>query len=249
MKILPAATLLLALSAPAIAMDVKVVGDHLIMSGPVDGTEIARFRDVAAGPDAERIKTVILRDSGGGDHWTAIRAGQYIRDMGWRTAVSGYCFSACAIMFLGGVERHFTDDKPVLQTQIGFHGSYNVEHSQRGGKDSSNQQATYESMHWLTTRSGGKVSEDMLDRLAKLEKTELVHFFDSPRLTKPGQVSVFVCSSTKQDSKKKCKPIAGADVYREGIVTSPMLIRSNDRLASPQLAPNGLAPSAPEQAK
>jgi hypothetical protein len=220
-------------AASAAGMDIKVVGDQLIMSGPIDGTELARLRDAIAGQSAGTIKGVILRDSPGGDVWTSLRIGELIRDNGWSTGVSGYCFSGCALMFLGGVERHFTDDKPVLQTQVAFHATYYTSDSLRAFPGSVNPEMTYKARNWIRQFSGGKLSDAMLDRFDRLEKTEFVHFFDSRRLPRAGQPSVFVCSHAVGDPKQKCRPITGADVYAEGIVTSQLLMRSNDRAGAP----------------
>jgi len=249
MKISFLTVVLLAFSVTVMAMETKVVGDQVIMSGPVDGSELARLRDVVAEHGGAGIRMVVLRDSPGGDLWTSTRVGEYIRDKGWRTAVSGYCFSACAIIFLGGLERHFTDDKQVSRNQLAFHATYHRIDGQHGFQNSVNEQTTYTTMHWIKTHSGGKLSDAMLNRFEKLEKTEFVHFFDSSRSIRPGQTSVYVCSHAEKDPKKKCKPIAGTDVFQEGIVTSPVLVRSNDQPASPPLAPSGSTPSTQEPAK
>jgi hypothetical protein len=47
-------------------------------------------------------------------------------------------------------------------------------------------------------------------------------------MPRAGQVSVFLCPIVK-DGKRKCEPIGGTDVYREGIASSVEVIRSNDR--------------------
>ena len=163
-----------------------------------------------------------------------MRIGEAIRDRGWKTAVSGYCFSGCAIVFLGGVERHFTDDKPYLQTQLAFHAAYNSFAASGARQDSANNAASFTARQWTKKHSGGKLSHAMLDRFEKLEKTEFVHFFDSRRVPRAGLPTAFVCSHAEPDPKKKCRPLAGADVYREGIATFAELIRSNDRLNSPR---------------
>lgn len=226
------ATLSVAASSVA-GMEIKVVGDQVIMSGAIDGSELARLRDAIAVSGAAAIKGVILRDSPGGDAWTALRVGELIREKGWITGVSGYCFSGCALMFLGGVERHFTDDKPALQTQVAFHATYNTADSLRAFGGSVNPEMTYKARHWIKDFTAGRLSDAMLDRFDRLEKTEFVHFFDSRRLPRAGQPSVFVCSHAVNDPKQKCRPVGGTDVYAEGIATSQVLMRSNDRAGAP----------------
>ena len=60
----------------------------------------------------------------GGDARAGYRVGEMFRSRGLRTAVSGYCYSSCSRMFLGGAIRVFTDDFPPEYTNVGFHGHY-----------------------------------------------------------------------------------------------------------------------------
>src|SRR5215468_6997874 len=53
------------------------------------------------------ITTVILRNSQGGNAPAGYQVGQLLRERGVRTAVSGYCYSSCSRMFLGGRTRSF----------------------------------------------------------------------------------------------------------------------------------------------
>jgi hypothetical protein len=213
---------------PAAAMHVQVTDDHLILAGPVDGSELVKLRDIAVTPDAARIKIVVLRDSPGGDHWTALRAGEFIRERGWATAVSGYCFSACALIYLGGRERGFTADKPALQTQIAFHATYFVSDGLATSRGAQNPYTTYTVRIWMKQQTDGRMSDAVLDRLERLPPSDFLHFFDPTRLPRAGQPSAFVCR-LGADGKRKCEPVPGIDVYSEGISTSREVIRSNDR--------------------
>lgn len=224
----------------ALAMDVKVVGDQVIMSGPIDGGELAKLHDVVADHGSSRVRTVVLRDSPGGDLWTSMRVGEFIRDKGWRTAVSGHCFSGCAIIFLGGVERQFTDDKPVLHTQLALHAAYFAIDSLRTTKGDISRHATYDVVVWIKKHTGGRMSDSMLERFENLAKTEVIVFFDAKRMPRSGQTSVITCSHAKE-AGIKCKPIAGTDVFREGIVTSAVLVRSNDRAEAGAATPGDSA--------
>ena len=76
-----------------------------------------RFSEIfAANPD---IDLVVLRNSHGGDAGTGYEIGEFFRERGVTTAVSGYCVSSCSRMFLGGKRRLFTDDYPLDQTRVG----------------------------------------------------------------------------------------------------------------------------------
>ena len=103
-------------------MDVRTDGDQLILSGPVIGDEFPKVEQALN--DAPGINTIILRNSPGGDAPTGFRLGDLFRAKSLRTAVSGYCFSSCSRMFLGGASRFFTDDYPPAMTHVGFHGHY-----------------------------------------------------------------------------------------------------------------------------
>jgi hypothetical protein len=219
-------------AGPVAAMEVQVLDDQIIMSGRIDGSELVRLWDIAAERRTPRMRTVVLRDSPGGDLRTSITAGDFIREQGWNTAVSGYCFSGCALIFLGGKQRFFTDDRAPLQTQLGFHGTYQVAEAMgaRPGPAPGTLSPwhTAEARRWMKRATDGKLTETMLDRFETLASSDFIHFFDSNRLPRAGQVSIFVCPIAK-DGKRKCEPIAGTDVYREGIATSVEVIRSNDR--------------------
>jgi len=220
---------LLAAATHSGAMEVRMVDRQLIMSGAIDGGELAKLRDVLAEPAAQNVDTVVLRDSPGGDYWTSQRIAELIRERGWRTAISGYCFSGCALMFLGGRQRHFTDDKPVLQTQLAFHGTYYVVDATGAVRGELNPVTTYAARQWMKRHTEGRMSDSMLDRFESLPRSDFVHFFDAGRMPRKDQASVFICPRDKATKDYRCKPIAGTDVYREGIVTNSELLRSADR--------------------
>ena len=112
----------LAFSTGSNAMTLKEVGDQLILSGPVVEGDTKKVREAFA--RNANIRTVVLRNSPGGHVPTGYEVGDLMRAKGLRTAVSGYCFSGCSRMFLGGKERVFTDDYPLSLTHVGFHGHY-----------------------------------------------------------------------------------------------------------------------------
>jgi hypothetical protein len=104
------------------AMELKIVGNQLILSGPVVGEEPGKVREALA--TSPGIETVILRNSGGGNAPAGYQVGQLLRERGMRTAVSGYCYSSCSRMFLGGSARYFADDYMPEYNNVGFHGHY-----------------------------------------------------------------------------------------------------------------------------
>jgi hypothetical protein len=130
-------------------MEITVAGDQLILRGPV----VVRDYDEIAGTLAAKpqIKIVILRNSPGGDAPTGYHLGELFRQKSLRTAVSGYCYSSCSRLYLGGKERYFTDDYPPQYTQIGFHGHYD-----RNGDLNAAYVAELHLKDWIIRYSDGK---------------------------------------------------------------------------------------------
>jgi hypothetical protein len=96
-------------SATAFAMAAYVVGDQLVLSGQVvdgDAEQVAN----ALVSSSSAITMVILRNSPGGDSATGTKIAEMMRQRGLGTAVSGFCYSVCGRIFLGGRTRQFTDD-------------------------------------------------------------------------------------------------------------------------------------------
>lgn len=62
------------------------------------------------------VKTIIL-SSGGGSVKEAIIAGKIIRRLGLNTQLGGSCYSACPLVFIGGINRTSFSPHPIL----GFH--------------------------------------------------------------------------------------------------------------------------------
>lgn len=86
--------------SPAHAMEIKVMGDQLILSGPVVAGD---FEAVESRLTAQpQIKMVVLRNSPGGDAPTGYHLGELFRQKSLATAVSGYCYSSCSRLLLGG---------------------------------------------------------------------------------------------------------------------------------------------------
>jgi len=207
----------------AAAMDLKIVGNQLILSGLVVGDEFGKVGKIL--DDDRTIDTVILRNSPGGDVPTGYRIGELFRAKGLRTAVSGYCYSSCSRMFLGGATRHFTDDFPPEYTDVGFHGHYDGQgHLQReyvqamGLKD------------WIIKYSDGKADPALVDRWINIPLgTGMIHF-RHPELFKRDAVSTFMCQGNEAMARPAlgCEPIIKSAIEL-GIATSLEIVKSNDQ--------------------
>jgi hypothetical protein len=200
------------------AMQIQVAGNQLIMSGEVVGNEPVVVADILAKNKA--IDTVILRNSRGGNIPAGYAVGEMLRARGIRTGVSGYCYSSCSRMFLGGKERVFTSDYAPASTSLGFHGHYGDD-----GRLRADQVARYGLKAWIIRYSDGKADPDLVERWINLPRNnDLVRFYN-PALFVVNGASTFLCLEGQRF--QQCEPI-GKTALDLGIVTSLDTIRSND---------------------
>jgi hypothetical protein len=205
------------------AMDIKVIDDQLILSGPVVAGD---FEAVASRLASQpQIKLVVLRNSPGGDAPTGYRLGELFRQRSFKTAVSGYCYSACSRLFLGGKERYFTSDDPPEATHVGFHGHYD-----RNGYLNWPLVSRLHLRDWIIHFSDGKADISLVERWIRIPRAAgMIHFYN-PALVNIRGYSTFMCQGTEPDhpSPFSCEPIA-KNALDLGIVTSLTLVRSHDR--------------------
>jgi len=210
------------------AMDLATFGNTIILSGPVTGPELAMVKDAfAANP---KIDLVVLRNSHGGDAWTGYRVGEFLREAGVTTAVSGYCISSCSRMFLGGKYRLYTDDYPPEQTYVGFHGHYDAQ----GNLDRSsvNKGGLY---GWIIKYSDGKADPDLVKRWIAIEKNKGAANFFHPDVAATLGNSVFFCDGLQAQKVTSCEPIA-TNAFDRGVMTDRRRISSPDQGALPERA-------------
>jgi hypothetical protein len=205
------------------AMDFKVIGNQLILSGPVVGDELGKTQRILA--DSRSIDTVILRDSPGGNVPTGYRMGELFRAKGLQTAVSGHCYSSCSRMFLGGKKRYFTDDFPPEYTHVGFHGHYDKQ-----GHLLSKDVLSFGLKNWIIKYSDGKADAALVDRWINIPiNIGMIHFYHPDLLNRDG-VSTFMCQGTEPmaQSVLGCEPIRKSALDL-GIVTSLAVMKGNDQ--------------------
>ena len=205
------------------AMTMVVAGDQLILTGPVTSADYdAVESNLSFNP---QIKMVILRNSPGGDAPTGYHLGELFRQKSLQTAVSGYCYSSCSRLFLGGSERYFTDDYPPEFTQVGLHGHYD----NKGNLNA----ASVKALHlkdWTIRYSDGKADEALVERWINIPQGGgLIHFYN-PALVNIDGYSTFMCQGTEPDHTRifDCERIA-KNALDVGIATSPTLVSSADQ--------------------
>ena len=77
------------------AMDMKVEGESVVLSGAVDGSECTALGAILS---QATIRTVILANSGGGNARAGYCVGDLIRERGLSTVIRGRCASSCSRM-------------------------------------------------------------------------------------------------------------------------------------------------------
>jgi hypothetical protein len=222
---LPAAALLatLMLSPPhSLAMELKVVGNQLILSGRVVGDEPGKVQEALA--TSPEIDTVILRNSPGGNAPAGYQVGQMLRERGLRTAVSGYCYSSCSRMFLGGRTRYYTDDYPPEDTNVGFHGHYYA-----NGRLNAGLVSQYGLRDWIIRYSDGKADPQLVERWINIPYSRgMIHFFH-PGLLKRAGVSTFMCQGDEPTRLVFACESIGKTALDLGVVTSLDIVHSADQ--------------------
>jgi hypothetical protein len=214
----PAAVLAaLGLASAAHAMDFHQVGDTLVLSGPVAGDDLVRLRNHTA---AFSVKLVLLHDSPGGDLWTGYRIGNWIRDEGLPTAVSGKCESACGLIFLSGARRSFSDGKPPAQTMVGLHGAHTV-HTNQPLTEFSPRMA-----YMIRTMTGRKYPDDLLKRTVYPRNAEdIVYAFHPGRYPADAPGRGIVECLKQAHASFTCTMLKGLDALGIGVITEPEVLQ------------------------
>lgn len=201
---------------PAAAMEFHAVGDTLVLSGPVDGQDLVRLRDQLA---VQRFRRVVLHESPGGDLFNGYRLANWIRSEGLATAVSGKCESSCGLMFLAGVQRAFSDGRPIGETMVGLHGAFHFQTLQPLPELSPRM------AYVIRTMTGGKFPADLLKRAVYPKHPhDLVYAFHPTRFRPElGPRGVMECLKQADDSFD-CQMVEGLDAIAIGVVTEPEIL-------------------------
>jgi hypothetical protein len=234
-RIVSSLVLAAGLAPCAHAMEFHRVGDVLVMSGPVTGSDLVELRNQLA---AARVRLVVLHESPGGDLWNGYQIGNRIRDEGLPTAVSGKCESACGLIFLSGPERSFSDGRPIAQTMVGLHGAHSIDTRQPLPELGPRM------AYVIKTMTGRKYPADLLERTVYPRNAEdMVYAFHPTRYPATASARGVVECLKQPDLSFKCRMLDGLDALGIGVITNPELLRLPgevkellDRL-EPQAAP------------
>jgi hypothetical protein len=160
------------------------------------------------------ITTIVFHDSGGGDSAASRKIGYNIRERGFRTVVSGRCSSACANMFLAGVQRQYAAPDSTRRHVLGYHGSYNKITKQLNTKRTGD---------YFVLMTDGKMTEDFVDQFIKLEKQNgLMRFFHRNQRVNFDDPLVQLCNGDEDRTKRdeQCERLPEIDALQVGVVTT-----------------------------
>lgn len=188
----------------------QATDDAIVITGKFTPGDDVQFAELLKShPTA---KAVILYDSPGGNGMMMQRITQAIRSNLLVTGVAGYCNSACAMIFLSGTQRYFTDLLPMERTWIGFHGSY------RSDGNLAREQRLRIIAGMIDTETGGKADPALVQRWTHLPESSTIRFTYPGTNGAPKTPTVFECDNGK------CTPLPGYDALKMGIITTTQIL-------------------------
>jgi outer membrane autotransporter protein len=228
------------------AMNIHVNGNQVILSGDVVYTDLYVLADVVdrLRTQGRQIDTLVMRNSRGGSTYGGYDIGDFARRNHLTTVVSGYCISACSMMFVGGSNRAFAADQPVWNQYIGIHG-------QSLGDDyldSSEETPFYK--YFIQAIADGditKTDKQLIDDAFSDHGAAVAYLYDPAAKKVP---SVYWChSSCNNPAQYKAYP--NDTVYNLGFITQQEVAKTTDTLivtkdVSGNINPNYYNPYDPE---
>lgn len=192
------------------AATMQATDDAIVITGKFTVGDDVQFAELLKAHPA--VKVVILYDSPGGNGTMMQRITSEIRAKLLATGVAGYCASACAMIFLSGTQRYFTDLAPLDRTWIAFHGSY------RSDGNLAREERLHMIAGMIATETGGKADPALVQRWTHLPKTSVMRFTYPGADGTPQTPTVFECSNGN------CSPVPGYDALKMGIITTTQIL-------------------------
>ena len=197
--------------APAQAMLLERVGNDLFATGAVVGSDFLAFKDAF---DKAGVRRVVLVNSPGGDLWAGMQVARMIQSSGATTLASGYCISACSLMFIAGKERFFASGNKPRNTMIGIHGAHDAATKQVNPVLMPQMYALYKS------QMGDKFDADAMNQaLYKIEDAGGLLRAREMQRTKTAEQTAWFCPM-RATPFDKCQQHPGKTALSLGIVTS-----------------------------
>jgi rhodanese-related sulfurtransferase len=195
------------------AMTVEVHGNQVFAGGQI-ADDLRKFEDAFANP---AVDTVVFVNSPGGDLWTSLRVGRLIEDKGYKTVAAGYCGSGCALMFMGGKERRFSDAFRLSLTYIGIHGAYNKDTKQVVNEIQPQIYAFFKQ------RMGDQFNSDVMNKaLYEMQDNSALLWIHDP--TRYPRKTPYFCPSGRIP-RSQCTTFADMDAQSLGVITDLDLVK------------------------
>jgi rhodanese-related sulfurtransferase len=186
------------------------VNNDLFATGPTVDQDFQNFKDAFA---KGGIKRLILVNGPGGDIWTGMQVARIVQNANIKTLVSGYCMSACSLIFMGGQERAFGTGHLPRVTMVGIHGAHNKDTKQV------NPQAMPQMYALYKQQMGDKFDAQVINQ-ALYEIKEAFGFLRIRELQRTIEKdrTPWFCP-TGQTPFAQCQQHQGKDAFTLGVVT------------------------------
>lgn len=198
------------MAPPLQAMTLERQGADLYATGPTIDTDYLAFKKAFSEGDVQRL---ILVNAPGGDLWTGMQVARMVRDARLKTIVSGYCMSACSLIFMAGQERAFGTGNLPRTTMVGIHGAHD--------KDSKrvNPQLMPQMYALYKQHMGDKFDKTVINQ-ALYDISEAGGFLRIREIQRNKEVDrvPYFCPSS-QTTFKDCQQHTGMDALSLGVVT------------------------------
>jgi rhodanese-related sulfurtransferase len=225
------------LAPPLQAMTLARVGNDLYATGPTVDQDYLSFKEAFAKGGIERL---VLVNGPGGDLWTGMRVAWIVQDANVKTVVSGFCMSACSLVFMAGRERAFGTGHLPRVTMVGIHGAHNKQTKQVDPQHMPQMYALYKRQMGAKFDSQviNQALYDIKDSAGFLRMRELQRTDEKDR-------TPWFCP-TGATPFAQCQQLQGKDAFSLGVVTQaetevltlpPSMLTSTDFFGRPLGAP------------
>lgn len=198
------------LSANLNAMTLERVGNDLFATGPTVDQDFLKFKEALAKGGIERL---ILVNGPGGDLWTGMQVARMVQQAKIHTVASGYCMSACSLIFMAGKERSFGSGSLPRGTLIGIHGAHD--------KDTQRINTSYmpQMYAFYQTQMGEKFDAKVINQALYgiKEASGFLRIRELQRTQEKDRTPWFC--PTGQTPFEQCQQHTGKDAFSLGVVT------------------------------
>ncbi len=198
------------LSQAVRAMTLERVNNDLYATGPTVDQDFLSFKEAFAKGGIERL---VLVNGPGGDLWTGMQVARMVRDANVKTVVSGYCMSACSLVFMAGQQRAFGTGNLPRTTMLGLHGAHDKATKQVNPQAMPQMYALYKLQ--MGDKFDSKVINQALYEIK--DASGFLRIRELQRNQEKDQTPWFC--PTGQTPFEQCQQHPGKDAYSLGIVT------------------------------